>query len=64
MIETISGLLENVHARDEVRNMALVELQKIRNVIEMDNPGNLIFKQREIAEEAFERAQDIVFSQS
>jgi len=64
MIETISGLLENVHARDEVRNMALVELQKIRNVIEMDNPGNLIFKQREIAGEAFERAQDIVFSQS
>jgi hypothetical protein len=64
MIETISGLLENVHARDELRNMALVELQKIRNVIEMNNPGNLIFKQREIAEEAFEKAQDIVFSQS
>jgi hypothetical protein len=64
MIETISELLENVHARDEVRNMALVELQKIRNVIEMDRPGNLIFKQREIAEEAFEKAQDIVFSQS
>jgi len=64
MIETISELLENVHARDEVRNMALVELQKIRNVIETDSPGDLIFKQREIAEEAFEKAQDIVFSQS
>jgi hypothetical protein len=64
MIETISELLDNVHARDEVRNMALVELQKIRNVIETDRPGNLIFKQREIAEEAFEKAQDIVFSQS
>jgi hypothetical protein len=64
MIETISELLENVHARDEVRNMALVELQKIRNVIETDSPGDLIFKQREIAEEAFEKAQDIVLSQS
>jgi hypothetical protein len=64
MIETISELLDNVHARDEVRNMALVELQKIRNIIETDKPGNLIFKQLEIAEEAFEKAQDIVFSRS
>jgi len=64
MIETISDLLDSVHARDEVRNTALVELQKIRNVIEMDKPGELIFKQREIAEEAFEKAQDIVFSRS
>jgi hypothetical protein len=44
--------------------MALVELQKIRNVIETDRPGERIFKQREIAEEAFENAHDIVFSQS
>jgi hypothetical protein len=64
MIETISELLDNAHARDEVRNMALVELQKIRNIIETDKPGNLIFKQLEIAEEAFEKAQDIVFSRS
>jgi hypothetical protein len=64
MIETISELLENVHARDEVRNMALVELQKIRNVIETDSPGDLIIKQREIAEEAFEKAQAIVITQS
>ena len=33
MIETISELLENVHARDDIRNMALVELQKIKNAI-------------------------------
>jgi DNA gyrase/topoisomerase IV subunit A len=64
MIETISELLENVHARDEVRNMALVELQKIKKAIELDRHGRLISKQREIAEEAFEKAQDIVFSQS
>ncbi len=64
MIETISDLLDNIHARDEVRNMALVELQKIRNVIKMDRPGDLIYKRRKIAEEAFEKAQDIVFSQS
>jgi len=64
MIETISGLLENAHARDEVRNMALVELQKIKKAIEIERPGGLISKQREIAEEAFEKAQDIVFSQS
>ncbi len=64
MIETISGLLENVHARDEVRNMALVELQKIKKAIALDRPDSLISKQREIAEEAFEKAQDIVFSQS
>jgi hypothetical protein len=64
MIETISELLENVHAKDEVRNMALVELQKIKKVIEFDRPDSLISKQREIAEEAFEKAQDIVFSQS
>lgn len=64
MIETISELLENVHAKDEVRNMALVELQKIKKAIEFDRPGSLISKQREIAEEAFEKAQDIVFSKS
>jgi hypothetical protein len=64
MIETISELLENVHARGAVRNMALVELQKIRNVIEMDSSGSRIFKLRQIAEEAFEKSQDIVLSQS
>jgi hypothetical protein len=64
MIETISELLENVHAKDEVRNMALIELQKIKKAIELDRPGSLISKQREIAEEAFEKAQDIVFAQS
>jgi len=64
MIETISELLENVHARDAVRNMALVELQKIKKAIERDKPGSLIFKQREIAEEVFEKAQDIVLFQS
>ncbi|MBI5590179.1 MAG: hypothetical protein HY881_06815 [Deltaproteobacteria bacterium] len=64
MIETISGLLENVHARDAVRNTALVELQKIKKAIELDRPGGLISKQREIAEQAFEKAQDIVLSQS
>jgi hypothetical protein len=63
MIETISGLLETAHARDEVRNMALVELQKIRKAIELNRPCDLISKQREMAEEAFEKAQDIVFSQ-
>jgi hypothetical protein len=64
MIETISGLLETVHARDEVRNMALVELQIIKKAIELDRPCGLISRQREIAEEAYEKAQDIVFSQS
>jgi len=64
MIETISELLENVHARDEIRNMALVELQKIKKAIEIERPNSLISKQREIAEEAFEKAQEIVFSQS
>ena len=64
MIETISELLENVHARDEVRNMALVELQKIKKAIELDRPGSFISKQRENAEEAFEKAHDIVFFQS
>lgn len=38
MIETISGLLENVHARDEVRKVAMVELQKIKKAIELDKP--------------------------
>ena len=64
MIETISELLEKNHARDEIRNMALVELQKIKKAIELDRPGGLISRQREIAEEAFEKAQDIVFSQT
>ena len=64
MIETISGLLEKVHARDDIRNMALVELQTIRKAIEAERPGGLISKQRKIAEEAFEKAQDIVFSRS
>jgi hypothetical protein len=50
MIETISGLLENVHARDEVRNMALVELQRISKSIACDKPGSHIFKHREISE--------------
>ncbi len=64
MIEDISTLLENAHARDEVRNTALVELQKIRKVIETENPGSRIFKHLEFAEEAFEKAQDIVLSRS
>jgi len=64
MIETISQLLENVHARNEVRNMALVELQKIRKAIKIDKPDIQIFKKREIAEEAFEKAQDIVLTHS
>ena len=64
MIETISELLDNVRAKDELRNLALVELQKIKKAIESDRPGSFISKQREIAEEAFEKAQDIVFSQS
>ncbi len=49
MIETISELLDNVRARDEVKNMALVELQKIKKAIEFDRPGSHIPKQREIA---------------
>jgi len=64
MIETISELLENVHARIEVRNIALVELQKIKKAIEIDRPCSLISKHLEIAEEAFEKAQDIVFLQN
>ena len=65
MIETISEMLENVHARDEVRNMALVELQKIKKAIEMRQARTALFpNSSEIAEEAFEKAQDIVFSQS
>jgi hypothetical protein len=64
MIETISGSLKNVHARDEIRNKALFELQKIKKAIESEKPNSLIFKHWEIAEEAFENAQDIVLSQS
>jgi hypothetical protein len=64
MIETISDLLENAHARDDIRNTALVELQKIKKAIELDKPGSPISKQRKIAEEALEKTQDIVFSQS
>jgi len=64
MIETISGSLENVHARYDVRNKALFELQKIKKAIESERPNSLIFKHWEIAEEAFENAQDIVLSQS
>jgi hypothetical protein len=64
MIETISGMLENVHARDEIRNMALVELQKIKKAIALDKPCGLISRQREMAEEAYEKSQDIVFSRS
>ena len=64
MIKTISQLLEKVHARSDVRNMALVELQKIKKAIAIDMPNSHIFKQREIAEEAFEKAPDIVMSHS
>ena len=64
MIETISGSLKNVHARDEVRNKALFELQKIKKAIESEKPNSLIFKHWEIAEEAFENAQNLVLSQS
>ena len=63
MIETISGLLDNVHAQSAVRNTALVELQKIKQAIEHGSPDSLISRHLEIAEEAFEKAQDIVFSQ-
>lgn len=62
MIETISDLLNSTHARDEIRNMALVELQTIKKAIEIDPPGSQLSRQREIAEEAFEKAQDIVLS--
>jgi hypothetical protein len=62
MIETISELLENIHARDDARNMALAELQKIKRAIACDKPGGMLSKQRESAEEAFENAQDFVLT--
>lgn len=62
MIEAISQLLEESHARSDLRNVALVDLQKIKKAITLNKPDSHIFKQREIAEEAFEKAQDVVLS--
>ncbi len=62
MIETIVRMLNTAQASNEVRNAALIDLQKIRRVVEKDRPGSPTLKQRDRVEEAFEKAQDIVLS--
>lgn len=62
MIATIVHMLNEAQAPRETRNVALVDLQKIRRAVDTSKPDDHILKQRDMAEEAFEKAQDFVLS--
>ena len=62
MIETIVSMLNTAQAPNEVRNAALVDLQKIRRAVDKEMPDSHILKQRDMVEEVFEKAQDIALS--